>query len=168
MKTILRLIETKGPGGAETVFINLFEAFEGGDFRSVALVAHGGWVHHALERAGVSAYTCDAKGSFNFGYLSKIVRVVRREQVDLIEAHLSGASLYASLAGQWHTVELLIHAQSAPGLTGAGDLDLEVRRTRRRRRAALSLNAATGPSTITSTWASCTSPGSRRSKDMGR
>ena len=99
MKTILRLIETKGPGGAETVFINLFEAFDGGDFRSVALVAHGGWVHHALERAGVSAYTWNAKGSFNFGYLSKIVRVVRREQVDLIEAHLSGASLYASLAG---------------------------------------------------------------------
>ncbi len=99
MKTILHLIETKGPGGAETVFINLFEAFDGGDFRSVALVAHGGWVHHALERAGVSAHTCDAKGSFRFGYLRKIVRVVRREQVDLIEAHLSGASLYASLAG---------------------------------------------------------------------
>ncbi len=43
MKTILHLIETKGPGGAETVFINLFGAFDGGDFRSVALVAHGGW-----------------------------------------------------------------------------------------------------------------------------
>ena len=56
-------------------------------------------MHQALERAGASAHTCVAGGSFNFGYLRKIVRVVRREQVDLIEAHLSGASLYASLAG---------------------------------------------------------------------
>lgn len=99
MKTLLHLIETTGPGGAETVFLNLFRAFRSGDFRSVALVSEEGWVDRTLRAEGVEPAVTHAKGSFNWRYLRDIVRVVRREQVDLIQAHLPGACVYACLAG---------------------------------------------------------------------
>ena len=99
LKTVLHLIETMGPGGAETVFMNLFRAFDRGMFRSVALVSRGGWVDQALRAEGVGTYISDAKGSFNVRYLRDIMRVVRRERVGLIQAHMLGANVYASIAG---------------------------------------------------------------------
>jgi len=99
MPTILHLIETSGPGGAETVFLNLFNAFDRNGFRSVALVGEDGWTAGRLFDQGVRPYVCRTKGSLNLPYLREIVRVVRREHVDLLQAHLAGASVYASLAG---------------------------------------------------------------------
>jgi glycosyltransferase involved in cell wall biosynthesis len=99
MKTLLHLIETTGPGGAETVFIDLVAAFDSDDYRSIPMVTEGGWVHRSLGRRGVASVTSQAKGSFNLQHLRAILRVIRREHVDLIQAHLPGANIYASLAG---------------------------------------------------------------------
>ena len=99
MKTVLHLIDTSGPGGAETVFLNLFEGFNRGEFRSVPLVTRGGWVEETLARRGVESHVCPAKGSFAGRYLRKIIRLVRSERIDLIQAHLLGANAYASIAG---------------------------------------------------------------------
>ncbi len=99
MPTILHLIDTTGPGGAETVFLNLFDAFNRAGFRSVALVGRDGWVAQRLQDRGVTPYVCATKGSLNTAYLREIVRVVRRERVDLLQAHLAGASVYGSMAG---------------------------------------------------------------------
>ena len=99
MKTVLHLIDTSGPGGAETVFLNLLEGFDRGEFRSVPLVTRGGWVEETLTRRGVKSCVCDAKASFAGRYLRKIIRLVRGERIDLIQAHLLGANAYASIAG---------------------------------------------------------------------
>jgi len=99
MPTILHLIETTGPGGAETVFLNLFDAFNRDGFRSVALVGRDGWTAQRLRERGVTPYECRMKGSLNVPYFREIVRVARRERVDLLQAHLAGASVYASIAG---------------------------------------------------------------------
>ncbi len=97
MPTILHLIDTKGPGGAETVFLDLFDAFGRDGFRSVALVAEGAWTAGRLLDRGVAPYVCRPRGSLNAPYLREIARVVRRERVDLVLAHLAGPAIYAGV-----------------------------------------------------------------------
>ena len=99
MKTVLHLIDTSGPGGAEAVFLNLFEGFSRGEFRSVPLVTRGGWVEENLARWGVKSHVCRARGSFAGRYLLEIIRLIRSERIDLIQSHLLGASAYAAIAG---------------------------------------------------------------------
>lgn len=99
MKTLLHLIDTRGPGGAETVFLNLLHAFDGGAYRSVPLVSADSWIESTLRARGKACETSDSRGSFNLGYLRAIVGAVRRHRVDLIQAHLLGPNVYASLAG---------------------------------------------------------------------
>lgn len=99
MKTLLHLIDTRGPGGAETVFLNLLTAFDTDEYRSIPLVSGDSWIEGTLRSRGKAIETSDSRGSFNVGYLRAIVDSVRRHRVDLIQAHLLGPNVYASLAG---------------------------------------------------------------------
>jgi glycosyltransferase involved in cell wall biosynthesis len=99
LKTILHIIDTTGPGGAETVFIDLATRLPKDKYRSVVLIRGKGWVYEELCRRGVEPILLDAKGSFNFRYLLGLCKLIRREKVDLIQSHLLGASVYSSLAG---------------------------------------------------------------------
>ena len=99
MKTILHIIDTTGPGGAETVFIDLATRLPREKYRSVVVIRGKGWVYEELCRRGIEPILLDAKGSFNWRYLSGLCRLIRRERVDLIQSHLLGANVYCSLAG---------------------------------------------------------------------
>ncbi len=99
MKTILHIIDTTGPGGAETVFIDLASGLSKDKFRSVVVIRGQGWVYDELCRRGLVPIILDAKGSFNWRYLSGLRSLIRREQVDLVQSHLLGANVYCSLAG---------------------------------------------------------------------
>ncbi|PTY38359.1 hypothetical protein BGP77_12615, partial [Saccharospirillum sp. MSK14-1] len=41
----------------------------------------------------------DCKGSFNFRFLFRLIRLIRKERISHIQAHLLGSNVYASLAG---------------------------------------------------------------------
>ncbi len=99
MKTILHIIDTTGPGGAETVFIDPASGLPKDKFRSVVVIRGQGWVYDELCRRGLAPIVLDAKGSFNWRYLSGLRRLIKREQVDLVQSHLLGANVYCSLAG---------------------------------------------------------------------
>ncbi len=99
MKTILHMIDTTGPGGAETVFIDLATHLPKEKFRSVVLIRGKGWVYEELCRRGVSPVIFDAKGSFNWRYLLRLCKLIKKENVDLIQSHLLGSNVYSSLAG---------------------------------------------------------------------
>jgi glycosyltransferase involved in cell wall biosynthesis len=99
MKTILHTIDTTGPGGAETVFIDLATRLSPEKFRSIVVIRGKGWVYEELCRRGMEPVLLDSRGSFNLGYLSGLREIIRREGVDLIQSHLLGASVYCSLAG---------------------------------------------------------------------
>lgn len=98
MLTILHMIDTTGPGGAETVYVEMASHMEAGD-RSIPLIQGKGWVHDQLVKAGLTPVILNSKGSFNLRYLLNLVRIVRRERIDVIQAHLLGSSVYACLAG---------------------------------------------------------------------
>ncbi len=99
MKTILHIIDTTGPGGAETVFIDLATRLPADKYRSVVVIRGKGWVYEELCRRGVQPILLDARGSFNVSYLMGLRRLIREKGVDLIQSHLLGANVYCSLAG---------------------------------------------------------------------
>ena len=99
MKTILHTIDTTGPGGAETVFIDLATRLPKNKYRSVIVIRGKGWVYDELRRRGVKPILLDAKGSFNLRYLLGLRKIIRSQHVDLIQSHLLGTNVYCSLAG---------------------------------------------------------------------
>jgi glycosyltransferase involved in cell wall biosynthesis len=99
LKTILHTIDTTGPGGAETLFIDLASRLPQERYRSIVLIRGKGWVYDNLCQRGLSPLLIDAKGSFNWRYLMGLINLIRREKVDLIQSHLLGSNVYCSLAG---------------------------------------------------------------------
>ena len=99
IKSILHTIDTTGPGGAETVFIDLATRLPKDKYRSLVVIRGKGWVYEELCRRGVEPILLNAKGSFNWRYLLDLVKVIQNNQVDLIQSHLLGANVYCSLAG---------------------------------------------------------------------
>lgn len=99
MKTILHVIDTTGPGGAETIFIQLAKKIIDSNHKSIALIRGNGWVQSQLEELGVPFIVIDCKGSFNLFYLVKIIKIIFSYKIDLIQSHLLGSNVYMSIAG---------------------------------------------------------------------
>lgn len=97
--TILHVIDTTGPGGAETVFIELADRLRQEGFRSIPVIRGAGWVADRLRGRGMEPVIIPAKGSFNLRYLAALIRLIRKERVTLVQAHLLGSSVYCALAG---------------------------------------------------------------------
>ncbi len=114
MITVLHVIDTGGPGGAETVFLNTASGLDPARFRSIAVVGSDGWLAARLRERGVEPLPIPAKGSFNLAYLRALVRTVKERRVDVIAAHLYGSAIYASLAGLICRVPVvsILHGQS--------------------------------------------------------
>ncbi len=101
-KTILHIIDTTGPGGAETIFTQLANESNKKGFRTLALIRGSGWVMDELERLNIEYIVRDCKGSFNIKFLFFLINLLRKEKINVVQAHLLGSCVYASLAG-WIT-----------------------------------------------------------------
>lgn len=99
MKRVLHVIDTGGPGGAETVFFDLIRTLDPKRFRSIAAVPDEGWIYQKLRSIGVPVFVVPSFGSFSIPYLRSLSRLVREHGIDLVHAHLLGPSIYASVAG---------------------------------------------------------------------
>ena len=99
MKRILHTIDTTGPGGAETVFLNLVAGLDASRYEPTVVIRGPGYVQNELRRRGIEPLVVEAKGSFNLRSLRELMRIVRQRRIDLIQSHLLGANVYCSLAG---------------------------------------------------------------------
>jgi glycosyltransferase involved in cell wall biosynthesis len=100
MINILHAIDTSGPGGAETVFLDLIEGLDRRLFApQVAISGKNGWLRQELIRRGVPTRTVTVKGSCNHRYLRQLLAIIKAERIDLVQSHLLGSNLYCSLAG---------------------------------------------------------------------
>lgn len=99
MTTVLHVIDTTGPGGAETVFLDLAEECIRQGYRSIALIRGSGWVENQLKKRSIPYYIHDCKGSMNFRFLVTLASIVRENKVSLIQSHLLGSGVYSSLVG---------------------------------------------------------------------
>ncbi|HEA52677.1 hypothetical protein LCGC14_0700340 [marine sediment metagenome] len=97
--TVLHVIDTTGPGGAETVFLALAEGCIKQGYRSIALIRGPGWVEQQLKARSIPYYIRDCKGSLNLKFLSEMFSIIRKEKVTHIQSHLLGSNVYTSIIG---------------------------------------------------------------------
>lgn len=98
-KTILHVIDSTEPGGAETVFVQLADEFRKRGYRCITVVSGPGWVTDELRRKNFEPVIIHAKGAFNLSLVRGLVRIVKDEKVDLIQSHLLGSNVYCALVG---------------------------------------------------------------------
>ncbi|MCW8091293.1 glycosyltransferase family 4 protein [Alteromonas sp. ASW11-130] len=96
---ILHLIDTTGPGGAEEVFIALADHIRSDNIDSVVVIRGEGYVAQQLRKKGLEPIIIDSKGSFNFKLITMLCKVVKQHKIKLIQSHLLGSNVYASIVG---------------------------------------------------------------------
>ncbi|MBE9490573.1 MAG: glycosyltransferase, partial [Bacteroidetes bacterium] len=94
---ILHVIDTTGPGGAETIYTHLACKLNNNGYNSTAVIRGRGWVYDTLVKCGIEPIIVDSNGKFNYRYIGAIVKIVREKKIDLIHSHLLGANVYMSI-----------------------------------------------------------------------
>jgi glycosyltransferase involved in cell wall biosynthesis len=97
--TVMHLISTSGPGGAETACVNLIRGLDSARWRGIAVVPEKGWLYDEARRAGGKALVLDRGSRFDLPRFVALARLVRQHEVGLIHGHLFGPSYSASLLG---------------------------------------------------------------------
>jgi glycosyltransferase involved in cell wall biosynthesis len=97
---VLQFIETGGPGGAETVFVNLADGLRDRGHEVQCLVGEGNWLPDELRRRGLTTRILSTSGSFDVALLRGLVRQIRADRVDIVHAHLFDGAIYAALAAK--------------------------------------------------------------------
>lgn len=98
-RNVLHLIDTGGPGGAETIFLELVSRLPDDTWTSTAVVPLVDWLSGALEERGVHPVLLPSDRAFDVAYVKGIYRLARETRADLIHAHLLSTSVYGSIAG---------------------------------------------------------------------
>lgn len=100
-RRVLHLIDTAGPGGAETVFMNLVRKLPPERWNSTAVVPWSDdWLHDRLLEEGVRPRVLRSHRSFDLGYLRALRRIVLEVRPHLIQTHLLTTAVYGSALGR--------------------------------------------------------------------
>ena len=104
---ILHLIDTTGPGGAETVFTTLLSKLDPEHYQHTVVLRGEGWVADTVRQAGIEPLIINSKGSFNLGYVFTLFRLIRERRISLVHAHLLGSNIYGALAALLSRVPMI-------------------------------------------------------------
>jgi glycosyltransferase involved in cell wall biosynthesis len=117
--SILLLINTFDMGGAERVYIELARGLCGQRFRVVAacLQARSGRVADELRGSGADVVNLGAKRSSPAGLL-RLVRFLRREQIDVVYTFLIHSHVVGRFAGRLAGVPVVLSSQQTMGWEG--------------------------------------------------
>lgn len=99
MINILHTIDTTGPGGAETVFIDLASRLARARYTPTVAITGPGWVADELRRRGFDPVMLATQASFDANYVRQLLRIIRRHRIDIVQSHLFGSNIYCSAAG---------------------------------------------------------------------
>lgn len=99
--SVLHFIDTTGPGGAETVFLQVAAGLERRGWRGRSIIVGPGWVLDTAQSLGLTVDMVPTRGRFDLSYVRRLRDLVRRHQVRLIHAHLFSPAVYASAIGAW-------------------------------------------------------------------
>lgn len=95
--TILHVIDTTGPGGAETVFLNLADALCIDGYSTLALIQGPGWLQQQLENRKIPFVIIAPSGGLSIGYYWAVYKLVKQYNVKFVQAHLLGSALTFAL-----------------------------------------------------------------------
>jgi glycosyltransferase involved in cell wall biosynthesis len=131
---VLHIIDTGGPGGAETVFFNLVIGLEKLGWSSVAVVPNQDWLWGELVAHSFTPFLLPSRGAFDLRYLGGLAGIARRHRVDLIQTHLFGAAVYGTIAASLNGVPVVCTHHGQTDLATSGSYrQLKFHIVRRRR-----------------------------------
>jgi len=119
---VLHLIDTGGPGGAETVFLELVTRLSGRRWTPVPVVPTEHWLSGALRSRGHDPTLLAGRRSFDHGFLWDLRSLVKREGVALIHAHLMSSGVYGTLAALGRGIPLICTFHGLPDVPDGGTL----------------------------------------------
>lgn len=119
---VLHLIDTGGPGGAETVFAHLVHGMAERGWRGVAAVPYVGWLHGALVERNVEPQVLPRSGALDVGYLRRLRAIARRDGIVLVHAHLLASAVYGSLLGMLGDLPVVCTFHGVPDIPAEGRL----------------------------------------------
>lgn len=99
MKTVVHIIDSEEPGGAEKVFLDLICSIDSKKYYNVVIVPGGGWLSEQLNALKIPFKTLPCKGSFNLKYALRLYLLLKAVKADIIHSHLLGSNVYSSLVG---------------------------------------------------------------------
>lgn len=97
---VLHLIDTGGPGGAETICLNLVAGLDSSRWESIPVLPERGWLWQALEDRGFRPILLPSTRAFDVGYLARLVSLGRSRRIDLFQTHLLGSAVYGAMAAR--------------------------------------------------------------------
>lgn len=96
---ILHIIETGGPGGAETVLLNVVNHLDRNRYHSRVVLLKTGWLDQKLKETGVPTIILRSDHSYDLFFLLRLWQSVKKHRINLIHSHLPDVNLYSCLAG---------------------------------------------------------------------
>lgn len=117
---VLHLIDTGGPGGAETVFSALATYGRAHDLNAAVAVPYDGWLMQRLRSEGVCPIVLASKNTSFARLTSRLSKLARECGANIIHAHLLGASVYGALIGLRHGLPVIAVFHGETDLRGPG------------------------------------------------
>jgi len=100
-RRVLHLIDTGGPGGAETIFLDLAEGLPAERWESKCVIPWADdWLHRAAMARGLSTVVVESGGAFDISYLYSLHKLIREFRPHVIQTHLLTTAVYASILGR--------------------------------------------------------------------
>lgn len=112
--TILHTIEGSGPGGAETVLLELASRIDPGRYRSLVFLPKGKWLPQQLDARGVPCVIYESRTWY--ALIHNMMKLVKSEGVDLIHSHLDDQNFFTSVVGKLTGCKTIVTYHGAPGL----------------------------------------------------
>jgi glycosyltransferase involved in cell wall biosynthesis len=97
VNTILHLIETCGPGGAERMLVGLVERLDRARYRSIICLQRDGWLRSELEKRGCETVILPQRGVLDVRWLSGVTRLIKQRGVSLMHTHEFAMNTYGTL-----------------------------------------------------------------------
>lgn len=119
-RPILHFIDTTGPGGGETVFLQVANGLRARGWPARVVLVGPGWVQDRAVELELPVETVVTKGRFDFGYLVQLSRMVRERDVQLVHAHLFSPTVYMSAIGAALRVPVVATFHGASDITSGG------------------------------------------------
>jgi glycosyltransferase involved in cell wall biosynthesis len=99
-RPVLHIIDTGGPGGAETVFLELVCGLDRDQWDPIVVVPKQDWLWGALEDRGIEPVLLGGTRSFDLVYLLRLHALARARRVEIIQTHLLGSAVYGAVLGR--------------------------------------------------------------------
>jgi len=96
---ILHTIETRGPGGAEILIVNIAKYLSDNGYSIHGLFIKDGWIREKFMGSGYETCYYPLRKSYDISFPYTIYKFIKKHKINLIHAHEFHNSLYASIIG---------------------------------------------------------------------